>query len=142
MTLSRFTVAFALALSPLPALAQGKCEIDEKKPNQVKDAANALAKVALPIGKPEDKIKSIQQAVGLLTKDQDKIIAANALGRSYVLGRAYALYAELAMGQGRDSAATFALRQTTPLRQVTTLLRQMRQLPNLPTKIRCRGLLK
>ena len=104
MTLSRFTVAFALALSPLPALAQGKCEIDEKKPNQVKDAANALAKVALPIGKPEDKIKSIQQAVGLLSKDQDKIIAANALGRSYVLGRAYALYAELAMGQGRDSA--------------------------------------
>lgn len=104
MTLSRFTVAFALALTPLPALAQGKCEIDEKKPNQVKDAANALAKVALPIGKPEDKIKSIQQAVGLLSKDQDKIIAANALGRSYVLGRAYALYAELAMGQGRDSA--------------------------------------
>ncbi|MFN8667513.1 MAG: FxLYD domain-containing protein [Gemmatimonadaceae bacterium] len=104
MTLSRFTVAFALALSPLPALAQGKCEIDEKKPNQVKDAASALAKVALPIGKPEDKLKSIQQAVGLLSKDQDKIIAANPLGRSYVLGRAYALYAELAMGLGRDSA--------------------------------------
>lgn len=106
MTLSRFSVAvsLALALHPVPAMAQAKCEVDEKKPNQVKDAANALAKAALPIGKPEDKLKSVGQAVALLTKDQEKIVAANAVGRAFVLGRAYGLYAELAMSQGRDSS--------------------------------------
>lgn len=106
MTLSRFSVALslALALHPVPAMAQAKCEVDEKKPNQVKDASNALAKASLPIGKPDDKLKSVAQAVTLLTKDQDKIVAANNVGRAYVLGRAYSLYAELAMGMGRDSA--------------------------------------
>ena len=50
MTLSRCSVALslALALHPVPAMAQAKCEVDEKKPNQVKDASNALAKASLP----------------------------------------------------------------------------------------------
>jgi tetratricopeptide (TPR) repeat protein len=105
MTLLRFSVALSLALAvrPVTAVAQAQCEIDEKKPNQVKDASNALAKAALPIGKPEDKFKSITQAVTLLTKDEDKIIAANAPGRAYVLGRALSLYADEAMRAGRDS---------------------------------------
>ncbi len=106
MTRFRFSLAWALALA-LPSVtagAQARCEIDEKKPNQVKDAANALAKVALPIGKPEDKRKSLQQAVTLLHKDADKIIAANAPGRAYLLGRAYGLYIEQALAEGRDSS--------------------------------------
>lgn len=106
MTLSRFSVALALALAlrPASAVAQAKCEIDEKKPNQVKDAATALVKVTLPIGKSADKIKSIMTAVTLLTKDQDKIVAVNAPGRAFVLGRALSLYAEEAMRAGRDSS--------------------------------------
>ncbi|MEP7381777.1 MAG: tetratricopeptide repeat protein [Gemmatimonadota bacterium] len=105
MTLLRFSVALSLllAIRPVTAVAQAQCEIDEKKPNQVKDAASALAKAALPIGKPEDKFKNITQAVTLLTKDEDKIIAANAPGRAFVLGRALSLYADEAMRAGRDS---------------------------------------
>jgi len=105
MTLLRVSLALSLALAvrPVTAVAQAKCEIDEKKPNQVKDASNALAKASLPIGKPEDKIKNITQAVSLLTKDEDKIIAANASGRAYVLGRALSLYADESMRAGRDS---------------------------------------
>jgi len=96
MNLFRFSMALslALALCPDPLAAQARCEIDDKKPNQVKDAANALAKAELPIGKPEDKRKAMLQAVTLLTKDQDKIIAVNPNGRAMVLGRALALIAE------------------------------------------------
>lgn len=96
MNLFRFSVALmlALALRPATAAAQAACTIDEKKPNQVKDAANALTKADLPIGKPEDKRKAMLQAVTLLTKDQDKIIAANPTGRAFVLGRALAMIAE------------------------------------------------
>jgi thioredoxin-like negative regulator of GroEL len=106
MTLFRFSVALslALALRPASAVAQAQCEIDEKKPNQVKDAASALTKATLPIGKPEDKLKAIQQAVTLMTKDQEKVIAANPTGRAFVMGRALSLYAEQAMSAGRDSS--------------------------------------
>ena len=70
MTLFRFSAALvlALALRPASGLAQATCDVDEKKPNQVKDASSALTKASLPIGKPEDKFKNIQQAVTLLTK--------------------------------------------------------------------------
>lgn len=96
MNLFRFSVALSLALAfrPATAAAQAACEIDEKKPNQVKDAASALTKADLPIGKPEDKRKAMLQAVTLLTKDQDKIIAANPTGRAFVLGRALAMISE------------------------------------------------
>lgn len=105
MTLFRFSAALvlALALRPASALAQATCDVDEKKPNQVKDASSALTKASLPIGKPEDKFKNIQQAVTLLTKDQEKVVAANPTGSAYVLGRALSLYAEMAMAAGRDS---------------------------------------
>ncbi|MEO7965476.1 MAG: tetratricopeptide repeat protein [Gemmatimonadaceae bacterium] len=90
MTLIRLSAALALALGPMSAMAQAKCDIDEKKPNQVKDASGALTRAELPMGKPEDKINFMKQAVTLLTKDADKITAANAVGRNWVLGRAYA----------------------------------------------------
>ncbi|ODT04585.1 MAG: hypothetical protein ABS52_02940 [Gemmatimonadetes bacterium SCN 70-22] len=96
MNLFRFSVVLtlALALRPVPGVAQDACTIDEKKPNQVKDAASALTKADLPIGKPEDKRKAMLQAVTLLTKDQEKIVAANPTGRAFVLGRALAMIAE------------------------------------------------
>ena len=90
MTLIRFSAALALALGPTSGLAQAKCEIDEKKPNQVKDASGALTRAMLPMGKPEDKVNYVKQAVTLVTKDADKIAAANPVGRQWVLGRAYA----------------------------------------------------
>ena len=107
MSLFRFSVALALALAlrPVSAVAQAKCEIDEKKPNQVKDASSALARAELPIGKPEDKYKSILQAVTLLTKEQEKIVAVNPTGRAYTLGRALALLAE------RDTSLTKIVRR-------------------------------
>jgi tetratricopeptide (TPR) repeat protein len=90
MTLIRFsTMLLALAVLPAPVVAQAKCEIEEGKPGQVKDASNALAKATLPIGKPEDKLKSMQQAVTLLTKDETKINSSNPTGRAFVLGRAF-----------------------------------------------------
>lgn len=105
MTLFRFSAALVLALSLRPAsgLAQASCEIDEKKPNQVKDAASALTKASLPIGRPEDKFKNIQQAVTLLTKEPEKVTSANPTGSAYVLGRALSMYAEQSMAAGRDS---------------------------------------
>src|SRR5215212_8095777 len=90
MTLIRLSAALALALGPMSAMAQAKCDIDEKKPNQVKDASGALTRAELPMGKPEDKVNYMKQAVTLLTKDADKITAANAIGRNWILGRAYA----------------------------------------------------
>ncbi len=90
MTLIRLSAVLAMALGPVTAFAQAKCDIDEKKPNQVKDASGALTRAELPLGKPEDKLNYMKQAVTLLTKDADKVIAANAVGRNWVLGRAYA----------------------------------------------------
>jgi tetratricopeptide (TPR) repeat protein len=90
MTLIRLSAALVIALGPMSALAQAKCDIDEKKPNQVKDASGALTRAELPMGKPEDKLNFMKQAVTLLTKDADKIAAANPIGRQWILGRAYA----------------------------------------------------
>ncbi|MEO6446245.1 MAG: FxLYD domain-containing protein [Gemmatimonadaceae bacterium] len=107
MTLFRFSVALslALALAPAPSAAQAQCEIELKKPNQVKDASSALDKAELPIGKVEDKYKSMMQAVTLLTKDEEKIVAANPTGRAFVLGRALSMLAE------KDSSASKVVRR-------------------------------
>ena len=83
--------AFAASAAPGVAFAQAKCEIDEGKPNQVKDARNALVTAGL-IGKPEDKRKQIAKAVGLLTTPQAN---ANQVGRNWLLGRALVTYASL-----------------------------------------------
>ena len=47
MTVRKTFVVAALAASALPAIAraQAKCEIDDGKPGQVKDARNALVSV-------------------------------------------------------------------------------------------------
>ena len=88
MVRKTFMVA-VLAAGALPALAgaqapAAKCEIDEGKPNQVKDARNALVTAGL-IGKPEEKKKQVMKAVGLLTTPQ---AASNNVGRNWLLGRA------------------------------------------------------
>ena len=88
MVRQTFMVA-ALAVGALPGIvraqaAPAKCEIDDGKPGQVKDARNALVTAGL-IGKPEDKKKQIQKAIGLLTTPQAN---ANQVGRNWLLGRA------------------------------------------------------
>ena len=88
MVRQTFMVA-ALAVGALPGVvyaqaAPAKCEIDDGKPNQVKDARNALVTAGL-IGKPDDKKKQITKAIGLLTTPQAN---ANAVGRNWLLGRA------------------------------------------------------
>lgn len=87
MVRQTFMVA-ALAVGALPGIsraqAPAKCEIDDGKPGQVKDARNALVTAGL-LGKPDDKKKQITKAIGLLTTPQ---AATNAVGRSWLLGRA------------------------------------------------------
>jgi predicted Zn-dependent protease len=87
MVRQTFIIA-ALAVGGLPGIvsaqAPAKCEIDDGKPGQVKDARNALVTAGL-LGKPDDKKKQITKAIGLLTTPQ---ASANAVGRNWLLGRA------------------------------------------------------
>ena len=94
MVRKTFLVA-ALAVGGLPVIvgaqAAAKCEIDDGKPNQVKDARNALVTAGL-VGKPDDKKKQIAKAVGLLTGPQAN---ANPIGKNWLLGRALVTIAAL-----------------------------------------------
>ncbi|MDF2774898.1 MAG: hypothetical protein K0S86_4398, partial [Geminicoccaceae bacterium] len=83
--------AFAASAAPGVVFAQAKCEIEEGKPNQVKDARNELVKAGL-VGKPEEKKKLIAKAVGLLHTSQAN---QNPVGRNWVLGRALVTYLAL-----------------------------------------------
>lgn len=83
--------AFAASAAPGVVFAQAKCEIEEGKPNQVKDARNELVKAGL-VGKPEEKKKLIAKAVGLLNTPQAN---QNPVGRNWVLGRALVTYLAL-----------------------------------------------
>ena len=88
MVRQTFMVA-ALAVGAFPGIvraqaAPAKCEIDDGKPNQVKDARNALVTAGL-IGKPDEKKKQITKAIGLLTTPQAN---SNQVGRNWLLGRA------------------------------------------------------
>ncbi len=93
MTVTRTSALVALLVvsSASRLVAQAACAIDDGKPNQVKDARNAIVKAEL-LGKPEDKMKAFSDAIGKLTnpKDEAKVVTANALGRQMVLGRALA----------------------------------------------------
>jgi hypothetical protein len=85
----------ALAAGALPgvmrAQAAAKCEIDDGKPGQVKDARTALVTAGI-VGKPEEKKKQIAKAIGLLTTPQAN---ANPVGRNWLLGRALVTIASL-----------------------------------------------
>lgn len=77
----------ALAAAALPGIAGAqapKCEIEEAKPNQLKDARTALVTAGL-VGKPEEKKKQITKAIGLLTSPKAN---ENQVGRNWLLGRA------------------------------------------------------
>jgi tetratricopeptide (TPR) repeat protein len=78
----------ALAAAAVPAVvraqAAAKCEIDDGKPKQVKEARDALVTAGI-IGKPEEKKKQMMKAVSLLTNPQAN---ANQVGRNWLLGRA------------------------------------------------------
>lgn len=93
MTVRKTFVVAALAASALPGIAraQAKCDIDDGKPGQVKDARNALVTAGL-IGKPDEKKKQISKAIGLLTSPQ---AASNAVGRNWLLGRALVTLASM-----------------------------------------------
>ena len=72
--------ALAAAALPAGAFAQAKCEIDDGKPNQVKDARNALVTAGL-VAKPEEKKKQLMKAVSLLTSPQAN---SNQVGRNWL----------------------------------------------------------
>src|SRR5688500_16119872 len=74
----------AAGLLPAAALAQAKCEIDDGKPKQVKEARDALVTAGI-IGKPDEKKKQLGKAVALLTNPAAN---ANQVGRNWLLGRA------------------------------------------------------
>lgn len=91
----RMAILFAtLAAGTVPAIAraQAKCEIEEGKPNQVKDARNAIVTGGL-IGKPEEKKKQLTKAVSLLTTNGQAM--QNQVGRNWLLGRALVTFASL-----------------------------------------------
>jgi len=91
----RMTILFAtLAAGTVPAIAraQAKCEIEEGKPNQVKDARTAIVTSGL-VAKPEEKKKQLTKAVGLLTTNPQAI--KNDVGRNWMLGRALVTFASL-----------------------------------------------
>ncbi|HET6681041.1 MAG TPA: hypothetical protein VFG84_07555, partial [Gemmatimonadaceae bacterium] len=71
------------------AQAAGACEIDDGRPNQVKDARNALVKAQIV----SDKQKQLTDAIRLLTKEPEKI--DNKVGRDWVLGRSLVTLAAL-----------------------------------------------
>lgn len=79
----------ALTAAAVPAVLRAqapaaKCEIDDGKPNQLKDARTALVTAGL-VGKPDEKKKQLTKAIGLLTKPEAN---ANQVGRNWLLGRA------------------------------------------------------
>jgi tetratricopeptide (TPR) repeat protein len=93
MTVRKTFLLAALAAGAVPsiALAQAKCEVDEGKPNQVKDARNALVTSGL-VAKPEEKKKQLTKAVSLLTSPQAN---QNPVGRNWLLGRALVMISAL-----------------------------------------------
>ena len=86
--------AFAAAALPAGAFAQAaqaKCEIDDGKPNELKDARTALVTAGL-VAKPEEKKKQLGKAISLVTSPKAN---ANQVGRNWLLGRALVTYASL-----------------------------------------------
>src|SRR5688572_3780322 len=77
--------ALAVGVATATAGAQNQCQIDDNKPNAVKDARNALMKGTL-IAKPDEKVKQLKNAVRVL--DSNAEANSNPVGRNYVLGRA------------------------------------------------------
>ncbi len=66
------------------------CSISYDSPRELKDAYQALT-IGTSINRGEESKKQVQKAVGLLTKNPDKI--KNAAARDYVLARALAWFA-------------------------------------------------
>ena len=85
------SVALAASLVPALAGAQAKCEIDDGKPKQLKEARDALVTSGL-IGKPEEKKKQLLKAMGLVTSPQAN---ANQVGRNWLLGRALVTFSAI-----------------------------------------------
>lgn len=75
--------AVALLATSTAVAAQGKCDIKTSSPFQLRSAEIYSAK--LNGGKPGEANKHAQNAVGVLTKDADKI--GNEAGRNYLLAR-------------------------------------------------------
>ena len=93
MVRNTFVLAvLAAAASPALALAQAKCEIDDGKPKQVKEARDALVTAGL-LGKPDEKKKQLIKATGLLTSPAAN---ANPVGRNWLLGRALVTWSAMA----------------------------------------------
>jgi tetratricopeptide (TPR) repeat protein len=85
------SVALAASLVPALAGAQAKCDIDDGKPKQLKEARDALVTSGL-IGKPEEKRKQLLKAMGLVTSPQAN---ANQVGRNWLLGRALVTFSAI-----------------------------------------------
>ena len=94
MVRKTFMLAALAAALPAGAFAQAaaaKCEIDDGKPNELKDARTALVTAGL-VAKPEEKKKQLSKAIGLVTSPKAN---ANQVGRNWLLGRALVTYASL-----------------------------------------------
>ena len=110
--------ALAASTAPAAALAQAKCEIEEGKPNQVKDARNALVTAGL-VTKPDEKRKQIAKAVALLTTPQAN---SNQVGRNWLLGRALVTYLSIPDQQAVTQKAAVGYTGATPTDQIDLVL--------------------
>jgi predicted Zn-dependent protease len=77
-------VAAAPGVMHAQAPAAAKCEIDDGKPGEVKNARDALVTAGI-LPKADDKKKQYIKAIGLVTSPK---AAANPVGKNWILGRA------------------------------------------------------
>jgi len=110
--------ALAASTAPAAALAQAKCEIEEGKPNQIKDARNALVTAGL-VNKPEEKKKQIAKAVALLTTPQAN---SNQVGRNWLLGRALVTYLSIPDQPAVTEKAAVGYTGATPTDRIDLVL--------------------
>lgn len=78
-------VAVAACAVTAQAGAQAKCDINQGSPFQLNSANIYLNKAQSAGGKPDEKVKHLQNSVKVLTENPEKI--SNAVGRNWLLGK-------------------------------------------------------
>ncbi len=110
MTWTNLTRVLGVLLAvPAVATAQAACNIELGKPGQVKDANSALAKTTLFAGKPDQMFGAVKEAMTKLAKDEAKVIAANPVGRAFIMGNAFAELASMPEGKAPVPRANVGL---------------------------------
>ena len=84
-------LALALTIGGSATAVAQECEINESRPNEIGRALVAVTASGTQ-ERPEQKVRSLQQAVKFLTDNPAKLDQENQAGRNFVLGKAYVLW--------------------------------------------------